>query len=213
MMGDRKGRPYAASSRSSSGRGDAIAPKGRAVAHAGFPMVSFGLVRDATRAWDGSSWEGNEAVSDSGWATARVAPTRVSSPSCSGCGGDACRRPRLSSHAGFPMVSFGSARDAARAWDGSSWEGNEAVPDSGWATARVAPTRPRRGAVRVGATLSRPKGAPSPMPVLRWLRLGRHGTPQGRGTAPRGKETKRCRIRDGRPRGSPLRGLVAEQFG
>ena len=64
-------------------RGDAIAPVGRAVAHAGFPMASFGSVRDATRAWHATSYEGNEAVLDSGWATARVAPTRASSPGCS----------------------------------------------------------------------------------------------------------------------------------
>ena len=50
----------------------------RGVAHAGFPMASFRSVRAAT------SYEGNEAVLDSGWATARVAPTRASSPSCSG---------------------------------------------------------------------------------------------------------------------------------
>ena len=141
----------------------AIAPAGRAVAHAGFPMASFGSVRDATRAWDATSYEGNEAVLDSGWATARVAPTRASWPGCSGVGATlvvahACRRPRLSS-----------------------------------------PTL-------VVAHAIAPQGASSPMPGSRWPRSGRHGTPQGRGTPPRTKETKPCWIRDGRPRGSPLRG-------
>ena len=118
-MGDREGRPYAGLVAGLFGcRGDAcrrprlssptlvvahaIAPAGRAVAHAGFPMASFGSVRDATRAWDATSYEGNEAVLDSGWATARVAPTRASWPGCSGVGATlvvahACRRPRLSS--------------------------------------------------------------------------------------------------------------------
>ena len=55
-MGDREGRPYAGLSPSCSGVGatlvvaHAIALAGRAVAHAGFPMTSFGSVRDATRA-------------------------------------------------------------------------------------------------------------------------------------------------------------------
>ena len=126
-----------------------------------------------------------------------------------GCRGDAIAPAgRAVAHAGFPMASFGSVRDAARAWHATSYEGNEAVPDSGWATARVAPTRAWSPSCSgVGATLSRPQGAPSPMPVSRWPRSGRYGTPQGRGTPPRTKETKPCRIRDGRPRGSPLRGL------
>ena len=67
-MGDRKGRPYAGLVAELFGcRGDAcrrprlssptlvvahaIAPAGRAVAHAGFPMASFGSVRDATMAF------------------------------------------------------------------------------------------------------------------------------------------------------------------
>ena len=171
-------------------------------------MASFGSVRDAARAWDATSYEGNEAVLDSGWATARVAPTRASSPHCSGRRGDACRRPcRVSrrprsgrygtpqgrgtpprmkgtkpcwirdgrprgsplrgprrravrgvgatlvvAHAGFPMASFGSVRDAARAWDATSYEGNEAVLDSGWATARPP------GAI--GSRDGRPRGSP-----------------------------------------------------
>ena len=88
-------------------------------------MASFGSVRDAARAWDATSYEGNEAVLDSGWATAR--PT--------GAIGSPLRGPRRRvvrgvAHAGFPMASFGSVRDA------TSYEGNEAVLDSGWATAR-----------------------------------------------------------------------------
>ena len=130
-MGDRKGlvdgRPSC-----SGRRGDAIAPAGRAVAHAGFPMASFGSAPDATRAWDATSHEGNEAVLDSrwatarvvgwatarvvGWATARVAPTRASSPICSGRRGDAIAPAgRAVAHVGFPMTSFGSAPDATRA--------------------------------------------------------------------------------------------------
>ena len=119
------------------------------VAHARFPD---GLVRvgtDATRAWNATSYEGNEAVLDSGWATARVAgwatarvagwatarvaPTRASSPGCSGVGATL-----VVAHARFPdgLVRVGTG--AARAWHATSYEGNEAVPDSGWATARVA---------------------------------------------------------------------------
>ena len=50
----------------------------------------------------------------------------------------------------FPMASFGSARDAARAWDATSHEGNEAVLDSRWATARPAGAigSPLRGSFR-----------------------------------------------------------------
>ena len=72
-MGDREGRPYAG----------LVAELFRAVgatlvvAHAGFPMALFGSVRDAARAWDATSHVRNEAVPDSGWATARVAPTRL----------------------------------------------------------------------------------------------------------------------------------------
>ena len=164
--------PTRASSPSCSGVGATLV-----VAHAGLPMASFGSVRDAARAWDVISYEGNEAVLDSGWgdrapcgrnrvagwATARVAPTRASSPSCSGVGATLAV-----AHAGLPMASFGSVRDAARAWDVISYEGNEAVLDSGWgdrapcgrdrvagwATARVAPTRASSPSCSgVGATL------------------------------------------------------------
>ena len=79
-MGDREGRPYAGLVAELFGGVGATL----VVAHAGFPMASFGSVRDAARAWDATSYDGNEAVLDSGWATARVAPTRASSPSCLG---------------------------------------------------------------------------------------------------------------------------------
>ena len=190
----------------------------------------------------------------SGWATARVAPTRASSPWLFGAvawrglhyGCDACRRPRLSSptlvvaHAcrrpryrarrarrrpcRFPdgLVRVGTGRDKgvgrhlvrrkrSRAEFGMG--DREGRPYAGLvaglfgavgATLVVAHAcrRPRLSS----PTLSRPQGAPSPMPVSRWPRSGRYGTPQGRGTPSRTKETKPCRIRDGRPRGSPLRG-------
>ena len=55
-------------------------------------------------------------------------------------------------HAGYPMASFGSVRDAARAWYATSYEGNEAVLDSGWATARPS------GAI--GSRDGRPRGSP-----------------------------------------------------
>ena len=77
------------------------------------PMASFGSVREAARAWHATSYEGNEAVLDSGWATARVAPTRASSPSCSGCRGDAIAPAgRAVAHAGFPdgLVRVGTGR-------------------------------------------------------------------------------------------------------
>ena len=126
-MGDREGRPYAGLvAEPCSGVGatlvvaHAIAPAGRAVAPCRFPDGLVGSVRDATRVWDATSYEGNEAVLDSGWATARVAgwatarvaPTRASSPSCSGRRGDACRRPRLSSPMPFPdgLVWVGTGR-------------------------------------------------------------------------------------------------------
>ena len=156
-----------------------------------------------------------------GWATTRVAPTRASSPSCSGVGrrlsspmpvsrwprsgrygtpqgrgtpprtketkpcwirdgrpqGSPLRGPRrrvvrgvgatlVVAHAGFPMASFGSVRDAARAWDATSYEGNEAVLDSGWATARPA------GAI--GSRDGRPRGSPLRGPRRRAVR-GRRG--------------------------------------
>ena len=88
-MGDREGRPYAGLVAEPFGcRGDACRRPCR------FPMASFGSVREAARAWDatsheGTSYEGNDAVLDSRWATARVAPTRASSPSCSGRRGEA----------------------------------------------------------------------------------------------------------------------------
>ena len=60
------------------------------------------------------------------WATARVAPTRASSPSCSGRRSDAIAPVgRAVAHAGFPMASFGSVRDAARVWDATSYEGTK----------------------------------------------------------------------------------------
>ena len=125
-----------------------------------FPMASFGSARDATRAWDATSGEGNGAVLDSGWATARVAPTRASSPSCS-CRGDACRRP----HAGFPDGLVRVGRDA------TSGEGNGAVLDSGWATARVAPTRASSPSCSCrGDACRRPCRFP------RWPRSGRDAT-------------------------------------
>ena len=128
----------------------AIAPAGRAVAHAGFPMASFGSVR--TPQGRGTPPRKKETkpcrIRDG---RPRGSPLRGPRRRVvRGRRGDACRRPRAHAiapagravaHAGFPMASFGSVR-----------------------------------------------------------------TPQGRGTPPRKKETKPCRIRDGRPRGSPLRG-------
>ena len=199
-MGDREGRPYAGSSPSCSRRGDACRRPW---------WFADGLVRvgtDAARAWDATSYEGNEAVLDSGWATARVAPTRASSPSCSRRG-DACRRPWW-----FPDGLVRVGTDAARARDATSYEGTKPcwIRDG---RPRGSPLRgPRRRVVRVGATLvvahacRRLQGAPSPMPVSPMASFGSVRTPQGRGTPPRTKETKPCWIRDGRPRGSPLRG-------
>ena len=102
---------------------------------------------------------------DSGWATARVAPTRASSPGCSGRSRP-CR---------FPDGLVGSVRDAARAWDATSYEGNETVLDSGWATARVAPTR----ASSPGCSgRSRPCRFPD---SLVWIGTGRHKPAGGMG--------------------------------
>ena len=46
-------------------------------------VTALTSVRDAATGWHATSYEGNEAVLDSGWATARVAPTRASAPGCS----------------------------------------------------------------------------------------------------------------------------------
>ena len=195
-----------------------------------FPMASFGSVRDATRAWDATSHEGNEAVLDSGWATARVAgwatarvaPTRASSPSCSGVGATlvvahaiapagravahaVSRRPRSGRH-GTPQ---GRGTPPRTKETKPCWirDGRPRGPRDG--RPRGSPLRgPRRRVVRgqgrplSSPTLSRPQGSPSPMPVSRRPRSGRYGTPQGRGTPPRTKETRPCWIREGRPRGS-----------
>ena len=131
-----------------------------------------------------------------GRATARVAPTRASSPGCSGVGATL-----VVAHAGFPdglvRVGTGRRKGVAR----HLVRRKRSLGGFGRATARVAPTRASSpGCSGVGATLSRPQGAPSPMPVSRWPRSGRDGTPQGRGTPPRTKETKPWRIREGRRR-------------
>ena len=110
---------------------------------------------------------------DSGWATARVAPTRASSPSCSRRG-DACRRPRLSS----PALAVAHA-----------------IAPVGRAVAHAC----RRLRYRARRARRRPHRFPDGL-------VGSVRTPQGRGTPPRTKGTKPCWIRDGRPRGSPLRG-------
>ena len=133
-----------------------------------------------------------------------------------GCRGDACRRPRYRARRArpspmpFPHGLVWVGTDATRAWNATSHEGNEAVLDSGWATARVAPTRASSpGCSGVGATLSRPQGAPSPMPVSRWPRSGRYGSRKG--VARHFVRRKRSRAgfgmgdREGRPRVAPTR--------
>ena len=228
-------------------------------------MASFGSVRDATMAWDATSHEGNEAVLDSrwattrvagwatarvagwatarvaGWATARVAPTRASSPSCSGVGATlvvahACRRPmlvvahaiapagRAVAHAGFPgMASFGSVRDATRAWDATSHEGNECRAGfgmgdregrpyaatsrvAGCSTARVAPDgRPHAGfpgwatRSRVAGRDDRVEGRVAGWPPRMGDRKGRgDGRPQGSRrwatSPPRGPRRRAVRV-------------------
>ena len=144
----------------------------------------------------------NEAVLDSGWATARVAPTRASSPGCSGRRYRARRARRRPCR--FPDGLVGSVRDAARAWDATSCERTKPcwIRDG---RPRGSPLRgPRRRAVRGDAIA--PAGRAVAHAGFPMASLGRYGTPQGRGTPPRTNETKPCWIRDGRPRGSPLRG-------
>ena len=116
-----------------------------------------------------------------GWATARVAPTRALFGS-DGTGRHLVRRKR--SRAGFGM-------------GGGAPCGRDRV--AGWATARVAPTR----------ALS------SPMPVSRGLVwVGRDATSCEGNEAVLDSGWAAARpagaigSRDGRPRGSPLRGLV-----
>ena len=165
-MGDREGRPYAGLVAELFGRrGDACRRPCR------FPdgLVRVGTGRRkgvarhlARRKRSRAGFEmgdrapcGRDRVA--GWATARVAPTRASSPSCSGVGATL-----VVAHAGFPMASFGSVRDAARAWHATSHEGNEAVLDSRWATARPA------GAI--GSRDGRPRGSPLRGPRRRVVR-------------------------------------------
>ena len=128
-------------------------------------------------------------------------------------------RPLRSPMPVFPTASFGSPRDAARAWHATSREG-------------TTPCRIRDGRPR-GSRDGRPRGSPlrglvaglfwrrgdpcgRPCRSSRRPRSGRHGTPRGRGTPPRAKERPRAGFgtgdREGRPRGSPLRGLVAGLF-
>ena len=87
-IGSRDGRPRGSPLRGPRRRG--------VVAHAGFPMAPFGSGWDAARAWDAASREGQRSRAGfgmgdgapcgrdrvAGWATARVAPTRASSPRC-----------------------------------------------------------------------------------------------------------------------------------
>ena len=214
-MGDREGRPYAASSPGCSGVGATLA-----VAHAGLPD---GLVRVATGRREGVARHlvrRNDPVPDSGWATARVAgwatarvaPTRASSPGCSGVGATLAV-----AHAGLPdglvRVATGRREGVAR----HLARRNDAVPDSGWATARVAgwatarvaPTRPRRRVVLVSGRPLR-----SPMPVFPTASFGSPRDAARAWHATSCEGTTPCRIRDGRPRGSrdgrprgsPLRG-------
>ena len=156
-----------------------------------FPDGLVWVGTDATRAWHATSYEGNEAVLDSGWATARVAPTRASSPGCLGRG-DACRRPRLSSPTLSRPQGAPSPTPVSR-WPRLGRYGRH----KGVARHLVRRKRSRAGFGMgdrkgrpyaglvaglfgaVGATLSRPQGAPSPMPVSRWPRLGRYGSRKG----------------------------------
>ena len=71
-MGDRKGRPYAGLVAELFGaQGRRYRARRARRRPCRFPMASFGSVRDAARAWHATSYEGNEAVLDSRWATAR----------------------------------------------------------------------------------------------------------------------------------------------
>ena len=194
VAGHREGRPYAASSpmpvsrwprsgRHGTPRGRGTPPRRRKRSRAGFGMGD-------------RAPSGRDRVA--GWATARVAPTRPRRP-CrfpdglvrvgtgrhEGVGRHLARRQR--SRAGFGMGDRApSGRDRV----------------AGWATARVAPTRPRRpcrfpdGLVRVGT--GRHEG------------VGRHLARRQRSRAGFGMATARppgaIGSRDGRPRGSPLRG-------
>ena len=100
-----------------------------------------------------------------GWATARVAPTRASSPSCWRVGATLVVAHAIAPAGCEGLVWVGTGRQ--RAWHATAYEGNEAVrirdgdraPSgrdrvAGWATARVAPTRASSPSCwRVGATL------------------------------------------------------------
>ena len=189
-------------------RGDAIAPVGRAVAHAGFPMASSG--RYGTPQRGGTPPRTKETkpcwIRDG---RPQGSPLRGPRRRVVRYRGDAIAPVgRAVAHAGFPMASFRSVRDAARAWHATSYEGNEAVLDSGWATARVAPTRASSPGCSVQGRRYRARRArrrPCRFPDG----LVPVGTGRREGVARhlRTKETKPCWIRDGRPQGSPLRGL------
>ena len=197
-MGDRKGRPYRASSPSCSRRGDACLPD------AGFPTASFGSVRDATRAWDAHLVRSKGSRAGFGMGDREGRPYAGLVAELFGCRGDACRRPCR-----FPTASFGSARDATRAWHATSYEGYEAVLDSGWATARVAPTRASSPSCsgRRGDACRRPCRIPD---GLVWVGTGRR-----KGVARH--LVRRIRSRAGfgmgDRKGRPYAGLVAELFG
>ena len=108
------------------------------------------------------------------------------------------------------MASFGSVRDATRAWDATSYEGNEAVLDSGWATARPPGAMGSRDGRPRGSRDGRPRGSRDGRP-----QGSRDGRPQGsRDGRPQGSRDGRPQgSRDGRPQGSRDAGLVAELFG
>ena len=100
-----------------------------------------------------------------------------------------------------PTLSPPAGRAGAHAIAPAGRAGTHAIAPAGRAGAHaIAP------AGRAGAHAIAPAGRAGAHAVSRWPRSGRYGTPQGRGTPPRTKGTKPCWIRDGRPRGSPLRG-------
>ena len=156
-----------------------------------------------------------------------------------GCRGDACRRPRYRARGArhrpcrFPdgLVRVGTGRRKGvgrhlvprkRSRAGFGMGDREGRPYAGLVAELFgcrgdACRRPRLSS----PTLSRPQGAPSPMPVSRWPRSGRYGRRKGVGRhlVPR----KRSRAgfgmgdREGRGMGDregrPYAGLVAELFG
>ena len=197
-MGDREGRPYAGLVAELLGRrGD---PCGRPCRFPdGIVRVGTGRRKDVGRhlARRKRSRAGFGMGDGAPCGRDRVAPTRASSPSCSGVGATLAV-----AHAGFPMASFGSARDAARAWDATSHEGNEAVPDFDMGDREG---RPYAGLVaepfgRRGDPCGRPCRFPDGL-----VRVGT-GRRKDVGRHLARRKRSRAGFRHGRPRGSPLRG-------